>query len=227
MKRLAIVFALVFICAQGFAQFYVGGTFGLTSSKVTGAEGFGDLSDFSDYEDMDYEVAPDASGSSFKFLPEIGYQLLPNAAVGVSFGYIKGYAAFGSLDITDYKALLNTIVSTAADVSSDDGGGISSLRLAPYVRYTLIREGGFEIFADGVLGINSISDKSSDSNLTAIELCVRPGISFAVSNRVKLLAKMGSVGLLHASMKDSDFKVTRFGLDLDGNNMSLGAAYYF
>ena len=43
----------------------------------------------------------DASGSSFKFLPEIGYQLLPNAAVGVSFGYIKGYAHL----ITGYNRL--------------------------------------------------------------------------------------------------------------------------
>lgn len=228
MKKLLIAFAFVFVCAQGFAQFYVGGSFGFTSSTVSGAEGMDlGLDDFEDLEDLDYEASDDMSGSSFKFLPEIGYQLLPNAAIGVSFGYIKGYAAFGSIDIADYKALLSTIISTAADISSDDGGGYSSIRLAPYIRYTLIKEGGFEIFADGIIGVNSITDKSSDSKITSMEICVRPGISFAISSRVKLLAKMGSVGIQNLKMKDSDFKVTRFGLDLDGNNMLLGAAFYF
>ncbi len=220
MKRLVIVFALVFICAQGFAQFYLGGSFGFTSSKLSGV-------DFSDFSDEGHEVHVDMSGSSFKFLPEVGCQLLPNLAAGVSFGYIKGYAAFGSLDVTDYKALLSTVFSTVADVSSYDGGGFSSIRLAPYVRFTLFREGGFELFADGVLGVNSISEKSSEIKISSMELCVRPGISFAVSNRIKLLAKMGSLGFLNLKAGDSDFKLTRFGLDLDGNNMLLGATYYF
>lgn len=237
MKKLAILLAMITLgIAQGHAQFYAGGSFGFTSSKVS----LGD--------------EKDQSGSSFKLLPEIGYQYKSNLAFGVSVGYIKGYAAFGSLDVTDIKALCNAVVSTAADVSSDgDQLKISCLRFAPYARYTVFKSGKFEVFVDGVIGFNSItfnnefdlgnfkgnenfgaprkesgsSDKDDDMDLTSFELSCKPGIAYNIGKSVKLFAKIGSVGYQHLSMKDSDFSVSRFGLDVDGNNMLLGAVVYF
>ncbi len=229
MKKLLIILVSLFVCAQAHAQFYVGGTFGFTYSNVAGAGGggFGGFDDFDDFNTGDNGGDDTQSGFSFKFLPELGYHLSTSMAVGVSVGYIKGYAALGSIDITDYKALLSSALSTAADISSDDGGGFSSIRVAPYIRYTLIRKGGFEIFTDGVFGFNFLTEKFSDGKYFSLELALRPGVSFAISDSVKLLAKIGSVGFQHLRDSDGDFKLTRLGLDLDGSNLMLGAAFYF
>lgn len=224
MKKLFIILLSLFVCAQAHAQFYVGGSFGFTYSNLAGAGG--GLSDFDDF-DNGGGYNDTQSGFSVKFLPEMGFHFTSRLAVGVSAGYIRGYAALGSIDVTDYKALLNSIVSTAADVSSDDGGGFSAIRLAPYVRFTLIRRGGFEIFTDGVLGFNFLTEKFSDGKYLSLELALRPGVAFAISDSVKLLAKIGSVGFQHLRDSDGDFKLTRMGMDLDGSNLMLGAAFYF
>jgi hypothetical protein len=231
MKKLLIALLFVFIGTQGYAQFYVGGTFGVTYSRLAGAGGmmdFGGFGDYDDYDDYDDYGSSDAqTGFSFKLLPEIGYHLSLSMAAGVSFGYIKGYAALGSMDITDYKAMLSTVISTAADTQSE-GGGYHAIRLAPYIRYTMIRKGGFEIFTDVVAGFNYILDKSAGSNYISLEACLRPGISFAISDSVKLLAKTGSIGFQHFRSTDKGgINLTRLGLDLDGNNLMLGAVYYF
>ena len=59
-----------------------------------------------------------------------------------------------------------------------------------------------------------------------MELCLRPGVSFAISDSVKLLAKLGSAGFQHFRNTDGDIKLTRLG-DIDGSNLMLGAAFYF
>ncbi|MCI6160188.1 MAG: outer membrane beta-barrel protein [Prevotellaceae bacterium] len=230
MKKLLVVLAVAILgVAQSHAQFYAGGSLGFTSSKLSLGEG-----------------TDDKSGSSFKFLPEVGFQFSDNMAFGVSAGYIKGYASFGSIDVADLKAMGNAIFSTATDLGSDnDNLNIKCLRVAPYLRYSLYKNGGFEIFVDGVVGLNAItlgqnlksfggSDKglgtgssNEDNDITTVEVGLKPGIAFSVSKRVKFVAKMGSVGYQHLSVKDHDFKLSRFGLDLDGNNMLLGAMFYF
>jgi hypothetical protein len=231
MKKLLFALLLAFICVQGHAQFYMGGTFGFTYSNLSGVgdlSGYDDdyyygLGDGSDYEDYESHAQ---KGFSFKFLPEIGYHLSLSTAVGINFGYIKGYAALGSMDLADYKAMLSMVIGTASDTQSESGN-ISAIRVAPYLRYTLVRKGGFEIFTDAVAGFNYIMDKSSSTNYTSLEICLRPGVSFAISDSVKLLAKMGSLGFQYLSGAEGSIKLTRFGLDLDGNNMMLGAIYYF
>jgi hypothetical protein len=93
MKKLLFALLLAFICVQGHAQFYMGGTFGFTYSNLSGVgdlSGYDDdyyygLGDGSDYEDYESHAQ---KGFSFKFLPEIGYHLSLSTAVGINFGYI-------------------------------------------------------------------------------------------------------------------------------------------
>ena len=60
MKKLLIALVLVFFCTQGYAQFYVGGTFGFSYSNLKGAGGMGGFDDFygvgdgNGYDDDDY-----------------------------------------------------------------------------------------------------------------------------------------------------------------------------
>lgn len=224
MKKLVVILAMVFLgVTQGHAQFYAGGSFGFTSSKLSFGKG-----------------TDGQSGSSFKILPEVGYQYSENLAFGVSTGYIKGYAAFGSIDVTDFKAFANAIISTASDIGADDDKlNIKCFRFAPYARYTVYRNGGFEVFVDGVIGLNAITGgqnikstggteiSNEDYDVTALEFGIKPGVAFSVSKNVKLLAKVGSLGYQHLSVKDHDISLSRFGLDVDGNNMLLGAVVYF
>lgn len=226
MKKILLLLAFVlsgFSMAQ--AQVYVGGSLGVSHSKV----------DFG---------CSDQSGTSFKILPEVGYQLSDSWSIGLGFGFMKGYAALGALDPSDYKALANAAVSGVADVTSDDmvDLDLKAIHVAPYVRYTFWKPGKFEFFIDGMFGMNfvkgipeysgstgysSSDEDGDDEEFTSFEINFRPGVSYAVTDHIKLTARIGSLGYQHLKMKDSDLKVSRFGLDVDSNNLLFGLNYTF
>ena len=52
-----------------------------------------------------------------------------------------------------------------------------------------------------------------------LEIALRPGISYELSDKISALAKLGSLGYMEAKEKDSDMKITRFGLDVDTYNL--------
>ena len=224
MKKILFTLFLLLGCFSfATAQLYVGGSMGITSSKID----FGDA---------------DQSGTSFKILPEVGYQLSDRWAFGTTIGFMKGYAALGTFDPSDLKALGTAVVSTIADITSDDllNADIKTFRIAPYARYSLLKKGDFEIFLDGMiaydmlkvsgeadtgnLGIGSIE---ADEKVTGFEICVRPGVSYSLNDHFKLTARIGSLGYQQLKLKDSDFKLTRFGLDVDGSNLLFGLQYAF
>lgn len=230
MKKLLMIIAIA-VCGinQMHAQFYVGGSVGFTSSKISMGTG------------------SDESGSSYKILPEIGYKFSDQMSFGVSLGYLKGYAALGSFDVNDIKALGGALISTAADLSSSDSNDMSlkAFRIAPYLRYTVFESGMFQFFIDGVVGYSSIKADAQklgkkaggdsglgninmkDRTVTGLEMCIRPGIAVNLNDNFSLFAKIGSLGYQTLKLKDSDFKLTRIGFDLDSNNLLLGAIYYF
>lgn len=211
---------------MGHAQTYVGGSFGISHSQIKNGNS-------------------DQSGTSFKVMPEIGYQLDDNWALGLTVGFTKGYAALGSFDPADIKAMTSAILSTAVDVASDDNIGLDlkGFHLAPYARYTCLKSQGFEVFLEGVVAMNYIKTKtggadedtrsissmalSVDDKLTGFEVCLRPGIAYALSDNFKLTAKIGSLGFQHYKADKADITLSRFGLDMDGNNILFGMQYAF
>ena len=216
-KIIALVALLACFAMGASAQVYVGGSLGFTSSKLsTGGH--------------------DQDGSSFKLLPEIGYQLDQDISIGVQIGYSHGYAAFGSLTVTDIKAAMNTGISTMMDIYEDDYK-LNSFTFAPYVRYTFARYGQVNLFFEGSVGYSNVkSDDTPNTNgnatgsetkLDVVEIALRPGISFQLSDNVSLLAKLGSVGFMQAKEKESDMKITRFGLDMDSYNLLFGVNFHF
>lgn len=218
MKKFFLSIVLVLSCALfANSQLYLGGTLGFSYSKLN----------------LDSET--NQSGSSFKFLPEIGWQINNKFAAGITVGYIKGLAALGTFDPSDMKGFISGLASTATDVSGDDmvNTSMSAFRIAPYARYTVFKKKWFEIFIDGVIGFNfgkgeSDNDEISvDKNITTFEIAVKPGVAFEVTKNIKLFAKLAAVGYQHASMSDSDISVSRFALDVDGNNILFGLTYKF
>ena len=198
------------------SKFYVGGTLGLTWSKLKIDGG-------------------SQSGVSFKAMPEVGYNLSDKWSIGVSLGYSHGYAAFGGIDFNDIKSIANTVVSTAADVASDDIAKLNSFRFAPYVRYNFWQTGKLKFFLEGSLGYvhvglsgDALEDRLGGSPaLNVVELNIRPGLSFDASKKITLMAKVGSLGFIHGKEKQTEAKLNRFGFDMDTYNILLGMNYNF
>lgn len=222
MKKLLLTLILAFSCTMiSSAQFYVGGTFGISHSKLSFGEG-----------------VESQSGTSFKILPEIGYQLNDKFTVGGNIGYIKGYAALGSFDPTDIKEFGSAIASSITDVAGGDliDMNLSAFRIAPYVRYSIYKIQKFEFFADGTIGLNfgkgsgilnmgSGGSTDVDEKMSSFEVSITPGVAFSVTDKLKLHAKIGAIGYQQLKVKDRDIKLSRFGIDVDGNNILFGLTY--
>lgn len=193
------------------AQCFVGGSFGFTSSKLSGG-------------------GADQDGSSFKILPEIGYQMDEDMAIGLQIGYSHGYAAFGSLSVTDFKALVNTAISTYADIS-EDNTKLNSFTFAPFIRYNLVKMGNAKLFVEGSVGYSNIKSEGTgrvgERKMDVLEIALRPGISYQLNSSISAMAKLGSLGYMSGKEKDSDQKITRFGLDADTYNLMLGLNFHF
>jgi len=213
-KIIALVALLACVTMGASAQVYVGGSLGFTSSKVD-------------------QGGHDQDGSSYKIIPEIGYQLDDDLSVGLQIGYAHGYASFGSLNVTDVKALMNTVVSTNADLNEDDMK-LNSFTIAPYLRYNVLKFDRVKFFIEGGVGYTSIKTDQApaqlggnEAKLNLLEISFRPGVSIDLSSNISLMAKIGSLGYMEAKEKESDQKLTRFGLDIDTYNLLFGLNFKF
>lgn len=218
------------------AQVYVGGQIGFTSSSVN----------------VDIEGINSISGTSFKILPEVGYKINDKWAVGIQVGYSQGISAFGTFDVNDFNSLAKNVGSAALDVlgsSSQVIDGVeeakapnvklNAFRVAPYVRYTFLKAGNFDFFLEGGIAYTNIKAKNvskltdripDDPTINAFEIAVRPGITFNINQHAQVVAKIGALGYQNAKLDmGMDFKpsLNRFGLEVDGDDLSLGFNYQF
>ena len=114
MKKLFLAAAMMVASLAASAQVYVGGSLGFQSIKpYDGAE----------------------TSTTFSIMPEIGYNLDDNWAVGIQLGYTSSNAD-SDFEKTDFtKAIIN---------------------LNPYARYTFAKTGIASFFVDGGLPSTSI-----------------------------------------------------------------------
>ena len=211
------------------AQVYVGGQIGFTSSSVKIV---------SDGESI--------SGTSFKILPEVGYKLNDKWAVGIQIGYSQGITSFGTFDVNDLRSLTNTAVGAAFDVVGDSkltDVTLNSFRVAPYARFTFLKAGNFDFFLEGGVAYTNIKAKNltkivplpEDPSINALEIGIRPGITFNINQHAQVVAKIGNLGYqfarvnLGSDASNAGIKpsLNRFGLEVDGDDLSLGFNYQF
>ena len=179
MKKILMTMVAVFAAMNMNAQVYVGGSVGFGSVKA------GSLS----------------SESTYKIVPEIGYNLNSEWAIGVALGYQKGNCDFGNYDFT-----FNT-----TEVFS----------VNPYARYTFLNSDMVNVFIDGGLGFASVKDGGS-----LFQVGLRPGIALKANDKISFVAHIGFVGFETASPKHGDSS-NAFGLELDNNNILFGVYYNF
>lgn len=186
MKKLmlTIAAALLVVAASAQTKFYVGGSVGYSSMAYDGG----------------------TQTSTLTFLPEFGYVLNPNMAVGIELGY-----------------------DSVSD--KDDEVTYGTFTFAPYFRYTILSFGNVSLFGDGVFsykrGITKFDDETYNDN--AIGISVQPGIAYSLNEKFSLVAKFGSV--LGYSSRKADEEgakaITNFDLLKLSNKLTFGVYYNF
>ena len=180
MKKLFSLIAVAFVAMSVNAQVYVGGSLGIdawSSQKNAG----------------------DRSETTFTILPEVGYNLNDEWAVGTVIGYVS-----------DKWVGVNGISESAFTFN-------------PYARYTYLKAGKVSLFVDG--GVDFTTASKADWNELAIGL--KPGLAVSLSDNISFVSHLGFIGYDVYNPDGDDNNISKFGLDLSGNNLTFGLYFNF
>ena len=175
MKKLFMTLAAAFVAVSMSAQVYVGGGLGFQSTSHDGD-----------------------SESFFTVVPEIGYSLDNNCAVGITLGY------------TNYK--------------NED----TRFAIAPYYRYGFAQLGKVNFFVDGTVYFEQYKDKSADLKTNTFGVGLKPGASVNVSDKLTLATHFGFLGYENEKDDVDGAKAyNTFGFNFSSFNLGLSLYYNF
>lgn len=184
MKKIMMTLAAVAVAATMNAQVYLGGGIGFQTSSQDGN-----------------------SETYFKIMPEIGYNLDENWAVGITVGYGENKT---------------TVKNNGVKVSEK----VKAFEIAPYARYTFAKFDKVNLFVDGVVDYTHTDFAGDKNNTFAVGL--KPGVAVNLNEKLSFVAHVGFLG--YENSKD-DYEgakaVNTFGVALDGNDLSFGVYYNF
>ena len=173
--------AAAIVAVSASAQVYMGGSVGISSVKLGGGD----------------------SETTYKLLPEIGYNLNDKWAIGAYVGFGKG----------------------TCDMQSNpfDNNTQEYFTIQPYARYTFVKSQYVNVFMDGGLGYTHYNDVA---NLFQVGL--RPGVAVNLGAKLSFVTQFGFLGYnnLDPDMDGADSS-TAFGFDLSGENITFGLYYNF
>ncbi len=210
---LAAASVMMFAAQTASAQLFFGGSIGFTTTSVTA----GNRTD---------------NGTSYKFSPEIGYQINDNIAFGAVVTIQRGLPYVGSFDTNDLKGFGTAYASMQADMQDMNGQRFNGFRIAPYFRWIFLDTRRFDLFLDATFSYGSLSQKVRDNNniwqdngkYNLLEIAARPGFRLKFDGgRFSIVGRLGSLGYQSLKLAGrTDQKISRFGLDMDTNNLMLG-----
>lgn len=145
------------------------------------------------------KLAGDKSETVFKIMPEIGYNLNEDWAIGTVIGY-----------------------------QSDKYNGVngiseSAFTVAPYARYTFSKLGKVNLFIDGGVDFTS----ASKTDWTELAIGLKPGLAISLTDNLSFVSHIGFIGWDQFNPDGDDNNTSKFGLDLSGMNISFGMYYNF
>ena len=170
---MTLVAAVMAVSAS--AQVYVGGGVGIGSMDNGG----------------------DNNTTTYKFVPEIGYNFNSDWAVGTTFGW-KG----------------------------SNHGGAKSIEFSPYVRYTFFHTRFINGFIDGTVGYTQ-DYGANKRDIDHLQIGFRPGVAVNLTPCLSFMTKVGFVGYNHTKNNNTKAKSDGWGVDIDGNNVVFGLYYNF
>ena len=181
MKKIMMTLAAVCVAATMNAQVYVGGGIGFQSVSSDGN-----------------------SETFFTVMPEIGYNLNEDWAVGIVLGY--GESRDKAKKTVVYKQKAYTV--------------------SPYARYTFAKFDKINLFVDGGVGYTHYDDNGDKANEFSVGL--KPGLAVNLNEKLSFVAHVGFLGYTNYKEDVSGAKaVNNFGVGLDGTNLSFGVYYNF
>ncbi|MBP5258144.1 MAG: porin family protein [Prevotella sp.] len=178
MKKILMTLVSVVFAMTASAQVYVGGGMGIstTTVKVKGA----------DSKDV----------TSYKFVPEVGYNFNDKIAAGVAFGW-----------------------------EGSNKGGLKTVEVNPYARYTFVKSQYVNVFVDGGIGYKHVY--GDDSDIDGLYVGFKPGVAVNLSNHLSFVSHIGFIGWEHLKDNDTKVKTDDWGVDVDGRNIVFGLYYNF
>lgn len=193
MKKLMLTLAVALIAMTATAQtkFFAGGSLGYSTTSHDGA----------------------TKATSFKLLPEFGYVLNQNMAVGLEIGY-------------DAKTTYHS-----ENYKETDGSFVFS----PYFRYTFFHFGNVSLFGDAKFTYKMTNDHTNNQGTTHDDkgslfgLYIQPGIAYSLNENFSLVAKLGeAIGFESSKKNFSGARADNTFLLLNLNNaISFGCYYNF
>lgn len=185
MKKILMTMVAAFAAVSMNAQVYVGGSLSFWSNKGDkAAVGYADKSE-----------------TTFKIMPEIGYNLNEEWAIGAVIGYEN-----------------NKWNGVSGEFFSE-----SAFTFNPYARYTFANLGKVNFFVDG--GVDFKTYSKADG--TTLGIGFKPGLAVNVTDELSFVTKVGFIGWKQTNPDGDDNNINKFGLDLNGSNLSFGLFYNF
>lgn len=181
MKKFFLLAVVALIAISASAQsWYTGGqvTFGRRTTEVGGVN---------------------IKATQITVLPEIGYNVTDNFALGAVLGV--DYTKTGDQKLTLFK-------------------------VNPYGRYTYFKSDLVNLFMDGGVGFGI--GRANGHTAVAYEIGLRPGVALNLSERFSLVAHVGFLGYQSGNgPAKRNGTPENWGLNLDSNNLQFGFYYNF
>ena len=183
MKKIMMTLAAVCVAATMNAQVYVGGSLGFETTSHDGN-----------------------TNSQLTLMPEIGYALDDNLAVGIAFGYgqTKESVEVNNVEVsqTNKKFVIN-----------------------PYLRYTLVKLEKVNVFVDG--GLEYVHKDYAGSKNNSFGIGVRPGVAVNLNDKLSFVSHFGWLGYKNSKDDYEGAKAANtFGLNFS-SAVSFGLYYNF
>lgn len=136
---------------------------------------------------------PSTTSDNIHIAPEIGYNLNDKFALALSLGY------------------------------DHDSGKSNQWSVNPYVRYHFAESGKVRFFIDGGLLYSIAHLNGLDTDIENYGFSFNPGVSYAISNRLGLVAHVGELGYTHGhtEAETGHYSSNNFNFGLT-NKLSLG-----
>lgn len=182
MKKILMTLAVAFVAVAANAQVYVGGSVGIASSKNGGGKNV----------------------TTYQVLPEIGYNINKDVALGTVVGWGKGNPVNIENESRNY------------------------FTIQPYARFNVVRTKYVDAFIDGGFGYthyNHAYSVTPSKNEWSVGL--KPGIAVNLSKKVSLVAHVGFAGWKSEKYDGASKDSHVWGVSLDGNNVNFGVYYNF